>query len=560
MVFNTDYRLNRHHKFQQNGHRYVADLETNDIIEVNDVEWDILSRYGTQTQHQIVEELKEKYKVSSVFDGMTRLQGLGKRGKLLTRTPKSASEHNTSQAIEGKLKLLVPFDFTKEKSSLDYIANLNRYKLLTSLTESADLETFAFSQRKKTNIQLENVQGFGGIRIRQIETGEGNAFAPAWYAKEGYNGLLLLSQFSTDNLLYYQTPYVPIVHYIESNQQLQSSLLETLLQFHAFQKANDTLVVKASWMKEWLGEFGISEKNICVIPDGINITESIGKSLAKQHTAAIFDKSMFADRQVVGLISGFEPNCGGQWISAFARANQHLAIFVYDPILTQHHMNLLDNVVIFGADDEDTAAILPLFFQSLDLVCFPAIPGTPISIVLEAMAYGTPCIAMTKYDLPWEVAGAGGHIKSEWDNFGNFHVSMRHLSKMITQWLEPSEVRAKCEKVAKSFIQKYTWQKTSGSVMELFKKKLLSKTETHQEDDALFPPIFCRMYNPHTGTTRSCAYRLGINRYEHLEKALAETLTKQHNTAEVESILRHFKAETLPSNSNRTVDFEMEAF
>ena len=31
-------------------------------------------------------------------------------------------------------------------------------------------------------------------------------------------------------------------------------------------------------------------------------------------------------------------------------------------------------------------------------------------------------------------------------------------------------------------------------------------------------------------------------------------------TAEVESILRHFKAETVPSNSNRTVDFEMEAF
>ena len=62
MGLNAYYRLNRHHKFKQNDRKYVADLETNDIVEVNEVEWDILQRYGTQTQYQIVEALKEKYK------------------------------------------------------------------------------------------------------------------------------------------------------------------------------------------------------------------------------------------------------------------------------------------------------------------------------------------------------------------------------------------------------------------------------------------------------------------------------------------------------------------
>ncbi|RKU22506.1 hypothetical protein C6500_03125 [Candidatus Poribacteria bacterium] len=52
-------------------------------------------------------------------------------------------------------------------------------------------------------------------------------------------------------------------------------------------------------------------------------------------------------------------------------------------------------VVIFSVDDE-THSGPPIFLQALDLVCFPAIPGTPLSLVLEAMAYGTPCIAMTK--------------------------------------------------------------------------------------------------------------------------------------------------------------------
>ena len=31
-----------------------------------------------------------------------------------------------------------------------------------------------------------------------------------------------------------------------------------------------------------------------------------------------------------------------------------------------------------------------------------------------------PCIAMTKYELPPEVSGAGVKVESDWDNSGNF--------------------------------------------------------------------------------------------------------------------------------------------
>ena len=59
MTHNSGYHLKPHHKFEREGRKYAADLETNDIIEINDVEWDILSRYGTQTDYQIVEALKK---------------------------------------------------------------------------------------------------------------------------------------------------------------------------------------------------------------------------------------------------------------------------------------------------------------------------------------------------------------------------------------------------------------------------------------------------------------------------------------------------------------------
>ena len=80
MVPQRRYRLKRHYKFEQDNRKYVADLETGDIVEVNAVEWEILSRYESQTRYQIVEGLKQKYKVASIFDGIERLERLGRSG------------------------------------------------------------------------------------------------------------------------------------------------------------------------------------------------------------------------------------------------------------------------------------------------------------------------------------------------------------------------------------------------------------------------------------------------------------------------------------------------
>ena len=73
----------------------------------------------------------------------------------------------------------------------------------------------------------------------------------------------------------------------------------------------------------------------------------------------------------------------------------------------------------------------PFSFKHSTLVCFPAMPGTPFSVVLQAMAYGVPCVAMTKYGMPPEVSGAGVRVECQWDNFGNFHVPMHELSATI---------------------------------------------------------------------------------------------------------------------------------
>ena len=548
MTLHAHYRLNRHRKFEQEGRKYVADIETNDIVQVNDVEWEILSRYGTQTQYQIVEALKEEYKVESIFDGIERLERLGQQGSLLSTIDGAAKQTTDSwKQKKKKPKLLVPFHFTNEKTSLDYTTNLNRYQLLTHLTQFADLETLTFSKAGEEASKPQDFQSYGDIRIRDIETEESSAFAPAWYAMDGYDGILLLSQFLTDDLLYYQLPGVPIVHCIEDVQKLQGSTLETSLNIYALQNTKDTIIVRSSWVKERLMEYNVLGESVRVIPNGINVGEPMSKSLAKQYTAALFEKPIFAQQPIVGLISGFGPNYGAELVSAFARANPHLAIFVYDPFLAEYYTNPPSNVVIFSVDDEETRSVLPIFFQALDLVCFPAILGTPLSLVLEAMAYGTPCVAMTKYGIPPEVEGAGAVVKSEWRGYGNFRVPISELSNVVNQWLKPSPTRTECENVAKGLAQKFTWEKVVQEIVQSIEDGHRQSVNISNSEKPLLPSVFCRRYNPGTGDTISSVYQIGTNKYDCLETAFVEMLAEHHTPTEVKTVFKHFRRETSAS-------------
>ena len=200
--------------------------------------------------------------MTTILEGIERLEGLGKQDFLL-----QSIDEVTSQPVpdwkraKRKPRLLVPFYFTKEKASLDYITNLNRYEFLTHLAKFAALETLIFSEAGNANQERQEIQDFGkAINVRPIEVEKSDTFDSVWYAMDGYDGILLLSQHVPDDLLYYQIPDIPIVHCIEGAPQWQNATLETFLNVYAFQNAKDSLVIKNSWMKAWLGELDLPEK------------------------------------------------------------------------------------------------------------------------------------------------------------------------------------------------------------------------------------------------------------------------------------------------------------
>ena len=328
MKVQTKYRIHQHHKFEHCGKKYAADMESDAIVEIDDVEWELLNRDLTETLYATVEGLKLQFEIEQIFEGIERLESLSQRGHLLS--PIEGMLKEESQIPEAKLKLLVPFQFALEKETLDPVTNENRYHFLKALSKYAELETI-----NVTGDAAPEILDFVSVRTIKKEKERERSLPLSWYAGDGYDGILLLSQFLWyDTLCYSQE--VPILHCVESDRSLQDRVLEKALENSTAQKSTDLILPKASWLTDWLLECAVAPEGIYTISEGITVVEPIGKALAKQHTAAITGNPLFAKQPVVGIISGFKPNTGAQAISELATANPHLVFFVYDSILVEH--------------------------------------------------------------------------------------------------------------------------------------------------------------------------------------------------------------------------------
>ena len=107
-----------------------------------------------------------------------------------------------------------------------------------------------------------------------------------------------------------------------------------------------------------------------------------------------------------------------------------------------------------------------------------------------------------------------------------------------------------CENFTERIIQQHTRKNAAPELVKVFEKSRQQKTDDFRTESTLFPPIFCRRYEPDTGILRSCTYRLGINRYDNLETALTSILAEKHTPVaekhtpvEVESVFKHFQWE-----------------
>ena len=534
MKVQTKYRIHQHHKFEHCGKKYAADMESDAIVEINDVEWELLNRDLTETLYATVEGLKLQFEIEQIFEGVERLENFSRRGHLLS--PIAGMAREEFQIPETKLKVLVPFQFALEKETLDPVTNENRYHLLKALSKYTELETINIKGDAAPELL-----DFVSVRTIKKEKEKERSFPLSWHAMDGYDGILLLSQFLWyDTLCYSQE--VPILHCVESDRSLQNRVLEKALENSTAQKPTDLILPKASWLTDWLSECAVAPEGMYTISEGINIVEPIGKTLAKQYTASLTENPLFLQQPVVGIISGFEPNTAVRVISELATSNPHIAFFVYDSILTEHYNNKPNNVVLFSADDENTRSVLPIFFQALDIVCFPAIPGTSPSLVLEAMAYGNPAVVISQYGLPPEIEGAEVLVECESAVGSDLDIPVERVSKAINQLLKDTKRRGKYEQRAKGFAAKYTWERTAQEMVSLFQQSAArAKGHQHPSVATLSSPIFCRYYDPRTGTTYPSTYRQETKQFEPLENALAEVLSKSHTPAEVETVFKHFQ-------------------
>ena len=163
MPFHAHYSLNRHRKFEQGGRKYVADIEINDIIQVNDVEWEILARYGVQNQYQIVEGLKEKYKITSIFDGIERLERLGQQGSLLSPIDEATEQTVDSWKQENREAEVVGAISFYERKNIAGLRNKSKsLPTLDTLVEGCSVRDAHLFRGRKGRPKTRGLPRFGG--------------------------------------------------------------------------------------------------------------------------------------------------------------------------------------------------------------------------------------------------------------------------------------------------------------------------------------------------------------------------------------------------------------
>ena len=371
----------------------------------------------------------------------------------------------------------------------------------------------------------------------------------SWYAGDGYDGILLSESISSGMIRCATHKKFLSFIALRATEAYKTRVLEKALRkFYRpeiygsdfYQKHRGSPIgfqkLRGGLLREYIQFQKVS-----------TVVEPIGKAISKTtHCCDSQGISLFAKQPVVGIISGFkpntEPNTGVRLISELATSNPHLAFFVYDSLLAEGYRNPPDNVVFFSVDDEDTRAVLPIFFQALDLVCFPAVPGTSPSLVLEAMAYGNPAVVISQYGLPPEIEGAGVLVECESAVGNDLDISVQQVSKTINQLLKNTKCRGEYKQIAKGFATRYTWEHTAEEIVRLFRQSTTrAQTRRPSSVQTLFPPIFCQHYDPRTGTTYPSAYRQETKQFEPLENALAEVLLKSHTPAEVKTVFKHFQ-------------------
>ena len=533
----------RLHPFTRRDRLFIVDLDVGQVLEANDLIWEILQLCSESTSDEILETLSERYEPPFIYQAFEQLHSYEERGLLVGNTGRETLEK------KNRLRILVAGPIETWTSDTTYVKSgyrLASKEILNALSKYADL----FFHASKPEVVSDGVYTLAGGTSK-------------------HNFLFQLQQNQIDGIFIPMIPLdmaeqmplhlfssgVPVISRLGSPRGHNGSMIDSILCTYAAMNEHDAFITPTRSVKDFYSQHILDADCFHVIPNGVdsNLFRPMDKAQARSRVAEILNRPEIKNKKIVGFFGRFQPEKGAGIFIKVATMLPEVLFFVVAPTLHAYQLHKLPpNLIYIG--EQPPREMLPLYLNTFDVHCFPSIVGEEAfgNAVLETMACGVPPVVTNFAGLP-EVVGDAGRIvacQTFEQDIGSFagYVEPEALLTAIQELLNDDARRIGLGKQARDRALEFKWDTTAKKLIRLYeslKRKMRFSSRTRFKTsfvpsyDVLDDRLRCQSILTNITDQHNQEPLMHSSYHQDWKSALALTLLEHRTLHEVEAVLMH---------------------
>ncbi|MYA54935.1 glycosyltransferase [Candidatus Poribacteria bacterium] len=541
--FQSPKPTHRLHPFTRQDRLFIVDLDVGQVLEADDLIWEILQLCPESTPGEILEALSEKYEPERIYQAFEQLHNFEEMGLLFGNTGQETLEK------KNRLRIFVagPIEtWTSDKTYVRSGYRLASKEILSALSRYADL----FFHAAKSEVISDGVYTLSGGTSR-------------------HNFLFQLQQNQIDGIFIPMIPLdmveqmplhlfssgVPVISRLGSPRGHNGSMINSILWTYAAMNEHDAFITPTRSIKDFYAQHVLDTDCFHVIPNGVDsdLFRPMDKAQARSQVAEMLNRPEIRNQKIVGFFGRFQPEKGAGIFIKIAKMLPEVLFFVVAPTLHAYQLQKLPpNLIYIG--EQPPREMLPLYLNTFDVHCFPSIVGEEAfgNAVLETMACGVPPVVTNFAGLPEVVGDAGRVVACQTFNqdIGSFagYVEPEVLSKAIQELLNDDVHRMELSKQARERSLEFKWDTTAKKLVLLYeslkRKKQFSsrtrfKTSFVPSYGFLDDQLQCQSILTNVTEQHNQEPLMHSSYHQDWKAALALTLLERHTVHEVEVVLMH---------------------
>ena len=379
-------------KFSRQNRLFIADLDIGEILEADNLIWDILQLCPQFTTDEIIHKLTTQYDLNAIHHALKQLHAIEEMGLLIgeKQVPRK----------RNRPRILVEESIEQWKSHNTYVASgyeLASKEITNSLSRYADLFFFASTVESVSEGIFTIPRDKISFHVKQSEIDGIFIPRPPLNAARKFS----LIPFHSN---------IPVITRLGSARGHGGLKIDSIQYLYAAMNEYHAFMVPAHFVIDFYSQYLLDLDCFHVIPNGVNseFFQPMDKAEAKSKVAKILNRPDITKKKIVGFFGRFQPEKGAGTFIKMAENQPEYIFLVVVPWLHSYKLQELPPNLIY-VEEQVPRNMLPWYLNAFDVLCFPSMSGEEVfgNAVLETMACGVPPIVPNFAGLPEVVGDAG---------------------------------------------------------------------------------------------------------------------------------------------------------